>query len=907
MLDSLLHTKLHIPSPRPNLVPRLRLIERLNQGLQQGHKLTLVSAPAGFGKTTLIADFGLRIADFSSQTTKQNWQTCWLALDEGDGDPIRFFTYFISALQTVEPGIGEGALAALQSLQPPPPKSVLTILLNDMTTVANGIILVLDDYHVVTNQTIDEALSFLLDHLPPTLHLVITTREDPALPLSRLRARGRLTELRAADLRFTPDEAAQFLNQVMGLELMAEEVAALEKRTEGWITGLQMAALSMQGRSDTAAFIDAFTGSHHFVLDYLLEEVLSRQPQDVQDFLLQTAVLDNLNGPLCDAVCFFETPESSPGTAVCFSETRMDGQQMLEYLQQANLFIIPLDDERRWYRYHHLFADLLRQRAQRQFPDRLAELHGRASAWYEENGLEVEAFHHAAAAGDVARAARLVEGGGMPLHYRGAVVPVINWLASLPKPELDANPALWVTYATALTMTGRAISEVEAVLQAAETALRDTDMDDKNRDLLGQIASIRAMSAVPTREAEVMMAQASQALELLSPDNLAARTGATWVLGLAYQYQGNRIAAVQAYREAAAAGAASGNFMFTIAAKTSLGQIQEAENKLKAAAQNYREVIKLAGDPPLPAAAEAYLGLARIHYEWNDLQNAQAYAEQAMHLGRQMETVDTPAACMALLARLKLVAGNTAGADELLTEAEQFMVQQSFVHSISEIPATCVRLLLAQGEIASAAELAQREELPLSQARVLLTQGDAPAALQLLEAWFQEMERAHRPDEQLKGLVMQALALHATGAKEEAVQRLAEALALAESGGFVRTFVDEGRPMAQLLTATALRGTLPVYTNKLLDEFPIPQSEFTVAHSPTSDIRNPKSEIADPLSPRELEVLQLIAEGLSNREIGERLYLALDTVKGHNRHIYSKLGVQRRTEAVARARELGLL
>jgi LuxR family maltose regulon positive regulatory protein len=889
MLDTLLRTKLHTPPPRPEFVSRPRLIERLERGLERGHKLTLISASAGFGKTTLISDFAASLAQIDGknpQSDIQNPKLCWLSLEEEDSDPARFLTYVLSAIQTAEPGVVEGALAALQSPQPPPPKSILTILINDMTAAAGRVMLVLDDYHLVTNQTNDEVLSFLLDHLPPALHLVLITREDPALPLARLRARGQLTELRAADLRFTPDEAVEFLNQVMGLDLTADEVAALERRTEGWIAGLQMAALSMQGRPDTAAFIDAFTGSHHFVLDYLMEEVLSRQPQDVQDFLLQTAVLDHLCGPLCDAVCLFET--------------HMDGQQMLEYLQQANLFIIPLDDERRWYRYHHLFADLLRQRLQRQQQESTAELHGRASVWYEEKGLEVEAFHHAVAAGDVERAARLVEGEGMPLHYRGAVVPVINWLAALPPAELDANPSLWVTYATALTMTGRAIDEVEAVLQAAEAALQDAEIDDKNRDLLGQIASIRAMSAVPQREAEVMMAQAQRALDLLSPDNLAARTGATWVLGLAYQYLGDLAEAGEAYHQAVAGGELSGNVMFTIAAKTSLGQIQEMDKQLVQAAQTYREVIELAGDPPAAAAAETYLGLARITYEWNDLASSEEHAQQALYLAKQMETVDTPAACMTLLARLKLAADDTAAAGDLLDEAERFMRRPGFTDRLPEIPAARVRLLLMQGETAVAAELAQTQELPLSQARVLLVQGDSTAALELLETWRAGTKVSDRPGGMLEGTALHALALQANGLEDEAVQRLAEELAAAEPGGFIRSFVDEGGPMEQLLSAAADRGIMPAYTGRLLDNFHSSHTESRVSEAA-------QSTLIDPLSPRELEVLQLVAQGLSNREIGERLYLALDTVKGHNRHIFSKLGVQRRTEAVARASELGLL
>src|SRR5205823_12120029 len=381
-----------------NVVIRPRLIERLNEGLQR--KLTLIAAPAGFGKTTLV----------SAWVASCDRQVAWLSLDKGDSDPTLFLTYFVAALQTIAPTIGEGVLGMLHSPQPPPTEAILTALLNEITAIPDKFVLVLDDYHVIEAKAIDQALTYLIEHLPPQMHLVIVTREDPQLPLARLRARGQLTELRATDLRFTPPEAAEFLNQGMGLNLSAEDITALEARTEGWIVGLQLAAISMQGHQDATSFITSSTGSHHFVLDYLVEEVLQQQSESVQTFLLRTSILDRLCGPLCDAVLL--TPSGS-------------GQETLEYIEHANLFLVPLDNERRWYRYHHLFADLLRQRLQQRSASSTGDevgdvtaLHRRASVWYEDNGLEIEAFHHAAAANDVARAERLIEGEGMPLQFR---------------------------------------------------------------------------------------------------------------------------------------------------------------------------------------------------------------------------------------------------------------------------------------------------------------------------------------------------------------------------------------------------------------------------------------------------------------------------------------------------------
>src|SRR6266498_127542 len=482
----LLATKLYIPPPRPKVVLRPRLIERLNEGLYR--KLTLISAPAGFGKTTLVSEWlaartedrGLRTetvtSSLSPQSSALSTRVAWLSLDEGENDPTRFLTYLVAALQTIAATIGAGVLGVLQSPQPPSTETILTALLNEITTIPDHFVLVLDDYHVIDAKPVDTALTFLLEHLPPQMHLVIATREDPQLPLARFRARGQLTELRAADLRFTPSEAAGFLTQVMGLNLAAENIAALERRTEGWIAGLQLAALSMQGKQDTTSFIRSFTGSHHFVLDYLVEEVLHQQSARVQTFLLRTSILDRMCGPLCDAL--LRAPAAS-------------GQAILEAIERANLFIVPLDNERRWYRYHQLFADLLRQRLHQSSASStggalgdVTELHHRASVWYEENGLEIVAFHHAAAANDVERAEHLIEGGGMPLQFRGAGAPVLNWLESLPKTALDARPSLWVTYASTLLFGGQHTA-VEQKLQAAEAALHGAEPDDRTTDLLG--------------------------------------------------------------------------------------------------------------------------------------------------------------------------------------------------------------------------------------------------------------------------------------------------------------------------------------------------------------------------------------------------------------------------------------
>ena len=550
------------------MVPRPHLIKQLDDGLDCN--LALVSAPAGFGKTTLV----------STWARGCDRPVAWLSLDDGDNDPTRFLSYVVAALRTISPNLGESTLLALRSPQPPPTETLVADVLNEIADEAEGFVLVLDDYHVIDSRPVELAVAFLLEHLPPQMHLLIASREDPQLPLARLRARGQLSELRVKDLRFTPSEAAAFLEQAMGLDLSAEQVATLEARTEGWIAGLQLAALSLPGRADVGGFVESFSGSHHFVLDYLLEEVLQRQSDRVQAFLLRTSILAQLSGALCDAV--LQEPAGS-------------AQTTLEELERANLFIVPLDDERRWYRYHHLFADLLRQRLQQSgddYPQAVLELHGRASQWYEEHGQDIEAFHHAAAANDIERAERLIEAGGVPLQFRGAGAPVLKWLESLPKNALDARPALWVTYATASFFSGRHTA-VEAKLKAAETALEHIEPDDRGRDLVGRIAAIRATLAIIQHDGETITAQSRRALEYLDLDNLPIRTSATYTLGYAQQLEGNRIAASQAYTDVIRSAGSSGESIYTIAATLGLGQVQEADTELFRASHSYERVLEL--------------------------------------------------------------------------------------------------------------------------------------------------------------------------------------------------------------------------------------------------------------------------------------------------------------------------
>ena len=725
-METILATKLYIPPPRPKVIPRPRLIERLNEGLDR--KLTLISAPVGYGKTTMLSEW----------IPQSERRVAWVSLDDGDNDLVRFWAYIIAALQMLDAEIGRKALALMRTPSLPPIESILTVLLNEIAAFPDNLSLVLDDYHVIDavraklaqpvdeSMSVDKALSFLVEHLPPQMHLIISTREDPNLPLARLRAGDQLTELRAADLRFNPTEAADFLNQTMGLNLLAEDIAVLESRTEGWVAGLQLAALSMGGREDAHGFIRAFAGDNRYIVDYLVEEVLQHQSERVRSFLLQTSILDWLSGPLCDAVSDQE-----------------ESQVLLEDLERGNLFVSSLDDKRHWFRYHHLFRDVLRAHLMAEQPDRVPTLHRRASEWYERNGLEIEAFQHAAAANDIDCAESLIEGAGMPLQFRGAGGPIRYWLELLPKTTLDDRPSLWVTYASTLLFGGQPTA-VEQKLRAAEAAIaaapQGTEPDARTNDLIGRIASMRATLAVIQQDVETIIAQSRRALEYLDPDNLPVRTATTWTLGYAYQLQGDRAAASQAYREVIETGKSFGDSIYTTAATLTLGQLQAADNQLPLAAITFKRALQLAGDPPQGMASEAYLGLARICYEWNDLEAAQQYGQKCALLTQQIESVSTSASYGLFLARLKLAQGDVSEAVAALDEAEGFVRRHNFVFMMPDVAAAQVFLLLQQGSLAEAARLAETYALPISQARVHLAQGDTSPALALLEPSRQKVE-----------------------------------------------------------------------------------------------------------------------------------------------------------------------
>ena len=874
----ILTSKLFISPPPPGAILRPHLIERLKKGLSQGSRLTLVSASAGFGKSTLVSQW----------LAAEKRLVAWLSLDEEDNDPLRFIAYLIAALQTIFPGIAGAIFASLQSPQPPQVEPLLAALVNEISTLTKEFILVLDDYHSLDSPPVDQTIAFLLKHQPPRMHLVIATREDPQLPLTLLRARGQLTELRARDLRFSPAETAEFFNQTMNLNLAADQIDALEKRTEGWIAGLQLAAISITGHEDVDAFIRSFTGSHRFILDYLLEEVLQQQSLAIQDFLLHTSILNRMCGPLCDAV---------------LNTTGQSGQKTLEIIEQANLFIVPLDNERRWYRYHHLFAELLQQRLDLSSSvDEITGLHIRASEWYEHSGQIFEAFQHAAAVNDVARAERLIENSSIGLQFHNIAGPVLDWLRSLPKSVRDSRPGLWVRSAAISLMSGK-ISAVADDLDAAENALSGVGIDSESRGLAGRIASARAVLAFFLYDADMMLAQSNRALEFLDPEDWTNRFNAFWVQSVALRIKGDRRGAALAAQDCMEYSRRSPSVFSKTLGYLTLGLTQELDNQLIPAAESYRQALALGGDSPQPSISEAHFGLARIFYAWNDLVAAEEHAQLGLRLGRQFYTAfDRFTVNEAFLVHLKLAQGDLQGASIVLAAVNQLVNQNNFIHCLPEVAQAKINLLVEQGALSAAAQLAQKHSLPLSQAHVLIRQGDAVAALDLLNIFCREMDSKGWKDQLLKGLVLKSVALYYLDEILEGLDALSNALALAEPGGFIRIFLEGGKPIAELLSRIYSQNDLPVYAGKLLVSF-----KGSLSAKELKSVERPDDTFIEPLSSREQEVLQLIAQGLSNQEICDRLFLALDTVKGHNRRIFHKLQVRSRTEAAVRARELGIL
>ncbi len=904
MSAPILATKLHIPLPRPKAVLRPRLMERLNESLR-GRKLTMISAPAGFGKTTLVSEW---VAGCKRPVA-------WISLDEGDGDSVRFMTYLVAALQTLAADVGSGVLGALQSPQPSSIESLLTILLNEIAAIPNDFIFVLDDYHEIDSKLVDQALIFLVEHLPPQMHLVIGTREDPPLPLARLRARGQLTELRAADLRFTPAEAADFLNRVMGLTLSADDITALETRTEGWIAGLQLAALSIHGHHDASSFIQSFTGAHHFVLDYLLEEVLQQQPENIQKFLLQTSILGRLCGSLCDAL---------------LQDAAVSGQETLEYLERANLFIISLDNERRWYRYHHLFGDLLLQRlSQSLTPEEIAKYHIRASEWYEKNGDEAEAFQHAIAAKDFGRAAGLAEiyWQGMDESFQTAVW--LGWVKQLPESVIRSRPVLCTQIGWAF-MDASNVDASESRLLDAERCLEGSPDEivvvdeDQFRLLPARIAFARAYNAQTRGDFSATAKYAELAVSLTPKENHFMRAQATIMLGSTYWASGDLDAACKFMSDWIDSSQKAGNFIFAIASGSGKADILTAQGSLREAINTYQQSLQLASAHEKEAqriTSHHYLGLAMLSHEMGDDDSAAQHLQKSLELGEQSTLVDWPYRKYSALARLKESEGDLETALSLWDDAKRSYVSTPIPYT-RPVDAMKARIYLKQRRLSEAQKWVREHELSIHDepsylhefehitlAQVLIAEYQSNReersildALGLLERLLKAAEDGKRMGSVLEILMTTVLAQRAHGDTSQAFATLERTLTLAYPEGYVRIFVNEGEPMRSLLLEfrsfieKQSRGdhALFGYVDKLLSAFVQPK-----------DAR--PSKLIEPLSPRELEVLQLIAQGLSNDEIGKRLFLALDTVKGHNRKIFDKLQVQRRTEAVARARELDLI
>jgi LuxR family maltose regulon positive regulatory protein len=894
--DALLQTKLHIPLLRSNLVPRPRLTEKLNAGMDG--RLILVSAQAGSGKTTLVAEWLSALTPVPSPEKRERGEgamaafsplpelgegfgvrAAWLSLDDSDNDPRRFLDYLLAALRQVQADVGKPVEAMLQSPQPPPDEAILTALVNELATIPQPFLLVLDDYHVIQTPPIHGQLNFLLEHQPSNMRLVIITREDPPLPLPRLRARGQVTEIRQSDLRFTLEECADFLNQVMGLNLSPADIAALERRTEGWIAGLQLAALSMRGREDLTGFIEAFTGSSHFVLDYLIEEVFNQQPADVREFLLKTSILERLTGSLCDAVT-----------------GRTDSRALLERLEHANLFIVPLDQSRTWYRYHRLFADLLRQRLQITESISESALHRSASQWFANEGLFAEAIHHAIAGRDWEHASDLIGSQSDSLMKRGEVMTLLGWLKSLPEEVIRSRPSLCGDYGWALTLTGQ-FESAAPMLDCAEQAAQGND------EQLGQVLTAQAFLARSCGDYPRAIALSQRALELIAETDNLSRGLVLLTLGFALLGMGRFAEAESVLIETCERTRASGNDYARQTALGLLGGIQKMQGRLRRGAEYCRQAIEEARGSPSAAQTQSFL--ASILYEWNDLDAAEEQLTQARKASEFIGNLAILPEIFRQAAHIRRAKGEPVAASEFASEIQQ--LTQGIESPIARAMIASLRadLALTEGDIPSAEHWARQMTegvdpallglaVGMIQARLLLAQGNRVEAGAILAGMYESISTMGWVANMIEIRAMQAVAAESPS---DALHFLREALTMAQSEKFIRTFVDLGEPMKFLLERMKSEGGgLKDYVLTLLAAFGGESARGSRAQP-----------LVEAMSERELEILRLMAEGLSNREIAERLVITVGTAKSHVHHILEKLGTESRMQAAAKARELGLV
>ena len=911
MSTALLTTKLYVPPARPEWVPRPHLIERLSAGLD-ARKLTMVSAPAGSGKTSLIIAWlsELRLA-------RSDLALAWLSLDDKDNDPLRFFAYLVAALQSVDPQLGGEALHILERTGPPPVEPLVTSLINDLAGRPSPVILVLDDYHAIADLTIHEAVGLLLERQPPQVHLAITTRHDPPLPLSRLRGRGQMAEIRQGDLRFTLEETAAFLNRSMGLQLTPAEVATLEERTEGWITGLQLAALSMQGRDreNVARFIAGFSGRYHFILEYLADEVLQRQPPALQEFLLQTSILERLSGPLCDQVRSYHEAESKDQVPVApvpdFSIPgirSLTSQSLLEHLEAANLFVVRLDDERRWYRYHHLFAELLQARLQEIQPEMVPGLHRRAADWHEQAGFATEAVHHALATRDMTFAAASIERVILKTATwsRADTALIQSWLNALPAEAVEPRPWLRLFVSRIQYISGQ--REIAGqTLQSLEKWLQDHPTTPEAQRLLNLTVVDRASYAVVLGHVQQAKELLGQSLAHAPQDDPISRFRKPALLGMAHLRAGEASEAHRAFSEASEIALAAGLNFAAVPFLCSQAEVEFMQGRLRQTMQTCERAGQLALVEGQPSTAAGFVDLemSKVLYEWNDLGAAERHLLEGLELLSESGISESFGSGHAVLAQIRQALSDEEGARSAALQAVQIAQRDNVPRLAGLTLAYQARVWLAQGQVDLAARWADdyrqqgeteylREFEDLTLARVLLAQGNPADALARLDERLAGARAAGRANAVIEMQILRALA---APDQSKAMEALGQALRLGEPEGYVRQFLDAGEPARRLLQQAAVRGIAPRYTARLLAAFgPAPGAQRAAAQP-----------LVEPLSTRELEVLYLLAEDLSNREIGRRLFISLPTVKSHTRNIYDKLGVHDRKEAVARARALNLL
>ncbi len=891
----LLTTKIYVPSLRPDIIARQRLIERLNEGLSQ--QLILLCAPAGFGKTTLLSEWLAQL--------EQNVECAWVSLDKDDDDPLQFWHYIVAALEHIYPDL-QKTVPLPTSAQTPTLLAFVTTLLNMISTTATSknIVLVLDDYHLIHNPIVHETMLFFLEHLLPTLHLVLATREEPPFPLARLRGKKQLTELRATDLRFTSMEATNFLHTTFGMHLSAHEIETLEQKTEGWITGLQLAALSLRGRQDVAVFIDSFHGNHRHIMDYLMEEVLARLPEPVQTFLLSTCILDCLTAPLCDALT-----------------QRNDAQATLEYLEQANVFILPLDDVRQWYRYHHLFSEAMLHRLQQTQPDTLLALHRNASVWYEHNGFTTLAVEHALVGNDIDFAVAMVRQQAPYLMSHGETHILLRLLEQLPYERVCSSVKLHLYYMWVLLSAGR-WDDVERNLNMLKQDLTEVERLEANGEhILSDVISIRGALEASRGNSTQAIELTQQALERVPGTDYTRRSYILLHLVMAHWMAGDLVRAEQVLSQAHEASQWVGYSYITFNCMHLHALFQIMRGHLHQAYALYRQALQLCLAEKQASMSMLYLGLATVLYERNDMHEAMYHMTTSIELGQAMEDYRLLTFSYLGLARVKLSQGDAAGAREMLHAGEHAMQHYTYGQAVAQQLVARIELYVALGDLEEATRLARDchasvDDMPAQVytyehhilAKLLLMQGKTDEALPLVQYQLEAAKRDGRTGSEIKFLILSALVLQKKSQTSQALDALAHALALAEPEHFVRTFVDEGKPIAELLLALRTEQYRKssylfsrAYIDMLLNVLGIGSTDVPS----TSAVQH--AQLSEPLSERELEILRLIASGMSNGEITERLVIAMSTLKTHINHLYAKLHVRSRTQAIVQARVMQLL